>query len=282
MAELSFGLSQEPAIRAGAFAAVFVAMALWERIAPRRALAASRPVRWLNNLAVLALGAGLTRLVAPAAVVGAAIVAQRQGWGLFNLVAVPPLLAAAASILLLDLTVWAQHLAMHKVPALWRLHRMHHADVDIDVTTGLRFHPLEILLSLAIKAAAAVALGAPPLAVLAFEVLLNATAIFNHANARLPPALDRVLRWILVTPDMHRVHHSWERIETDSNYGFNLPWWDRLFRTYRAQPALGHERMTIGLHEFRGSRELWIDRMLLQPLRQDRERAGAARPTATH
>lgn len=267
MADLPDALAQEPAIRAGAFAAAFVAMALWERVAPRRALVASRPVRWLNNLAVLALGAGLSRLVAPAAVVGAAIVAQREAWGLFNLVAVPPMLAAAASILLLDLTVWAQHLAMHKVPALWRLHRMHHADVDIDVTTGLRFHPLEILLSLAIKAAVAVALGAPPIAVLAFEVLLNATSIFNHANARLQPALDRALRTVLVTPDMHRVHHSWDRVETDSNYGFNLPWWDRLFGTYRAQPERGHEGMTIGLREFRGSRELWIDRMLLQPAR---------------
>jgi sterol desaturase/sphingolipid hydroxylase (fatty acid hydroxylase superfamily) len=260
-------IPHEPAIRAGAFAAVFVAMVLWEVLAPRRALTAPKALRWLNNLAVLVLGAALSRLVAPAAVVGAAIVAEREAWGLFNLVAVPPMLAVAASILLLDLTVWGQHLAMHKVPALWRLHRMHHADVDIDVTTGLRFHPLEILLSLAIKCAAAVALGAPPIAVLVFEVLLNATSIFNHANARLPPALDRALRTVLVTPDMHRVHHSWERVETDSNYGFNLPWWDRLFGTYRAQPAQGHERMTIGLHEFRGRRELWIDRMLLQPAR---------------
>ena len=154
----------------------------------------------------------------------------------------------------------------HAVPALWRLHRMHHADLEFDTTTGLRFHPIEIALSMAIKLGVVAALGPPAVAVLVFEVLLNATALFNHANVRLAPRLDRVLRWIVVTPDMHRVHHSIIPAETNSNFGFNLPWWDRLLGTYRAQPAAGHEGMTIGIEQFRKRRDLWLDRMLIQPL----------------
>ncbi len=170
-------------------------------------------------------------------------------------------------MVLLDLTIYGQHVSFHAVPVLWRLHRMHHADLDFDVTTGLRFHPGKILLSMAIKLAAVAAPGAPPVAVLAFEVMLNATSMFNHGNVRLPHGVDRVLRLVVVTPDMHRVRHSIERRETDSNFGFNLPWWDRVFGTYCAQPAAGHDAMTIGIEQFRDPRELWLDRMLVQPFR---------------
>jgi sterol desaturase/sphingolipid hydroxylase (fatty acid hydroxylase superfamily) len=209
----------------------------------------------------------VVRLLFPFAGVGMAFLAQTNGWGLFNLVALPPWLAVPAAVLLLDLIIYGQHVAFHAVPMLWRLHRMHHADLEFDVTTGLRFHPGEIILSMLTKLAAVAVLGAPPLAVLAFEVLLNATSMFNHGNVRIPSGSDRWLRLILVTPDMHRVHHSIDRRETDSNFGFNVPWWDRLFGTYRAQPTLGHAGMTLGIDRFRNPRELWLDRLLLQPLR---------------
>ena len=188
-----------------------------------------------------------------------------------NALAAPAWVAVPVSVLLLDLAIYLQHVAFHAVPVLWRLHRMHHSDLDIDVTTGLRFHPIEIVLSMGIKLAVVAALGAPALAVLVFEVLLNATSMFNHANLRLPPTMDRALRWILVTPDMHRVHHSVVVAETNSNYGFSLPWWDRLFGTYRDQPAAGHDGMTIGIERFRTDRDLWLDRMLLQPFRGDED-----------
>jgi sterol desaturase/sphingolipid hydroxylase (fatty acid hydroxylase superfamily) len=207
--------------------------------------------------------------VFPLAAVGMAFLAQAHGWGLFNLVPLPAWLAIPAAVLLLDLTIYGQHVVFHAVPVLWRLHRMHHADLEFDVTTGLRFHPAEILLSMMIKLTAVAVLGAPPLAVLVVEVLLNVTSMFNHGNVHLPLALDRMLRFVVVTPDMHRVHHSIDRRETDSNFGFNLPWWDRLFGTYRPQPAAGHALMTIGIDRFRDPRELWIDRMLWQPLRDD-------------
>jgi sterol desaturase/sphingolipid hydroxylase (fatty acid hydroxylase superfamily) len=171
------------------------------------------------------------------------------------------------SVMVLDLAIYLQHVLFHAVPALWRLHRMHHADLEVDVTTGLRFHPIEILLSTGIKLAVVTAVGAPAAAVLIFEVLLNATSIFNHSNVRIPADIDRILRWFVVTPDMHRVHHSILRRETNSNFGFNLPWWDRLLGTYRAQPAAGHAAMTIGIEQFRDPRELGLDRMLLQPFR---------------
>jgi sterol desaturase/sphingolipid hydroxylase (fatty acid hydroxylase superfamily) len=173
------------------------------------------------------------------------------------------------SVIVLDLAIYLQHVLFHAVPALWRLHRMHHADLEIDVSTGLRFHPIEILLSMLIKFAVVAALGAPALAVLIFEILLNATSMFNHANVRILPRIDRVLRWLVVTPDMHRIHHSILARETNSNFGFNLPWWDRVFGTYRAQPTAGHEAMTIGIEQFRDSRELGLDRMVFQPFRGD-------------
>jgi sterol desaturase/sphingolipid hydroxylase (fatty acid hydroxylase superfamily) len=258
-------VAYEPWIRLGVFAAVFALVALAETLAPRRPLAIRRRVRWPNNLAIVALDVLLVRVIFPTAAVGVAVLAEARGFGLFNVVAAPPWLALAAAVVLLDLAIYLQHVLFHAVPALWRLHRMHHADLDFDVTTGARFHPIEILLSMLIKMAVVAALGAPALAVVVFEVLLNATAMFNHGNVRLPEALDRVLRWLVVTPDMHRVHHSVVPAETNSNFGFSLPWWDRLFGTYRAQPAAGHEAMTIGIAQFRSERDLWLDRLLIQP-----------------
>ncbi|MGH8222445.1 MAG: sterol desaturase family protein [Woeseiaceae bacterium] len=254
-------------IRLGAFAAVFAAVALWELAAPRRKALYARRERWPHNLGLLALDVLLARILAPGAVVGVAIAAEERGWGFLGVAPLPAWLVFAAGIVLLDLVVYFQHVMFHAVPTLWRLHRVHHADQDFDVTTGTRFHPVEILVSTLIKCAAVAAIGAPPVAVLAFEVLLNATAMFNHANASLPAGAERWLRWLVVTPDMHRVHHSVVYDESSSNFGFNLPWWDRLFGTYRAQPRLGHDMMTVGVDAFRSTEDLRLDQLLVQPLR---------------
>lgn len=262
-------LSHEPVIRLGAFVGIFALMALWELWAPRRRQAIGRLRRWPSNLGIVVLNTLLVRLAFPTAAIGVALLAQSRGWGLLPALDAPPWLAIAAAVVLLDLAIYLQHVLFHAVPALWRLHRMHHADLEFDVTTGARFHPIEILLSMAIKLGVVAALGAPAAAVLIFEVLLNATSMFNHGNVRLPAGLDRVLRWLVVTPDMHRVHHSIVPRETNSNFGFNLPWWDRLFGTYRAQPQAGHQAMTVGIDQFRDPRELRLDRMLLQPFRDD-------------
>ncbi|MDJ0948064.1 MAG: sterol desaturase family protein [Alphaproteobacteria bacterium] len=271
-------LDNEPAIRLAVFFGVFAIMAGWELLAPRRDLTASKTRRWANNIAITALNTILVRLLVPILAVGAALYAAERGWGLFNLAGWSAWIAVPASVLLLDLLIYGQHVLFHKVPALWRIHRMHHADLDIDVTTGARFHPVEIFLSMAIKIAAVLALGAPAVAVVIFEVLLNATAMFNHSNVRLPAPLDAAIRLVVVTPDMHRVHHSVLRSETDSNYGFNLTWWDRLFATYRAQPEAGHEGMTIGLPEFREERRQDLLWMLALPfLRRGDRRAGMTR-----
>lgn len=262
-------LAHEPALRLGAFAGIFAIMALWELAAPRRTQTIGRARRWPSNLGIVVLDTIVVRLIFPTAAVGVALLAQERGWGLFHATGIPAWLAIAASVLLLDLAIYLQHVLVHAVPALWRLHRMHHADLEFDVTTGARFHPVEILLSMVLKLGIVVALGAPAVAVLVFEVLLNASSMFNHGNVRLPTGLDRVLRWLVVTPDMHRVHHSIVAAETNSNFGFCLSWWDRLLGTYRAQPAAGHEAMTIGIDRFREPGELRLDRMLLQPLRGD-------------
>jgi len=259
----------EIAVRLGTAATLFAALALWEWRSPRRRLAAGRRGRWVGNIGILAVDIIVVRLVAPTAAVGAALLAARNGWGLLPWLNMPGWAAVVVSVVALDFVIWAQHYVFHHVPALWRLHRVHHADVDIDVTTGLRFHPLEILLSLAIKIAAVVALGAPALAVVAFEVLLNATSMFNHSNVALPAWLEPAARWLIVTPQMHEVHHSTERAETDSNFGFNLPWWDRLFGTYRAKPAAGDD-VVIGLPVFRDVSERRLLRLLTQPFRAER------------
>ncbi|MGC9368359.1 MAG: sterol desaturase family protein [Paracoccaceae bacterium] len=260
-------VAAEPQLRLVVFLGVLAAMALWELAAPRRRREIPRVIRWTNNLALVVIDTVILRLSFPILAVGLAVMAEERGWGLFNVLGAPGWLAVLVSIAALDLVIYLQHVMFHAVPALWRLHRMHHADLEFDVTTGLRFHPVEILLSMGIKLAVVAALGPPAVAVLVFEVLLNATAMFNHSNIRLPAAVDRLLRLVVVTPDMHRVHHSVIPAETNSNFGFNLPWWDRLLGTYRAQPLDGHEGMAIGIEQFRTRRDLWLDRMLVQPLR---------------
>ncbi|MFV1958269.1 MAG: sterol desaturase family protein [Planctomycetota bacterium] len=256
----------ELTLRLGFFGGVLGAMMLWEWVAPRRPLSLSRAVRWTQNLALVALNSLVVRLLFPAAAVGLAALASDRGWGLLNGAALPPAVSIPVSVLALDLVIYLQHVMFHAVPVLWRVHRVHHADVDFDVTTGLRFHPIEIVLSMLVKFAAILVLGPPAIAVLVFEVILNATAMFNHGNVRIPGGIDRWLRWFVVTPDMHRVHHSIEDHEANSNFGFSSPWWDRLLGTYRGQPKAGHEGMTIGLRTYREPRQVaWLAGMLAFP-----------------
>jgi len=262
-----FLLANERLIRVALFLGILLLMALWEVAAPRRRREIPRLIRWSNNLAVVFLDTLLVRLIFPIVAVGLAAMAQERGWGLFNVLNVPAWIAVIVSVVALDFAIYLQHVMFHAVPALWRLHRMHHTDLEFDVSTGLRFHPVEILLSMVIKLAVVAALGPPAVAVLVFEVLLNATSMFNHSNINIPLRNDCILRLFVVTPDMHRVHHSIHPNETNSNFGFNLPWWDRLLGTYQPQPRDGHETMTIGIEQFRSRRDLWIDRMLVQPLR---------------
>lgn len=223
-----------------------------------------------QSLGIFLVDIVAVRLLVPATAVGVALIAAARGWGLIPTLGLPVWAAVPIGVVALDLVIYTQHLVFHRVPVLWRLHRMHHADLDIDVTTGVRFHPLEILLSMGIKIAAVLVLGMPAFAVLIFEVLLNATSMFNHSNVALPPRLDAIARWIVVTAQMHQVHHSIVRAETDSNFGFNLPWWDRLFGTYRAKPAAGEDGVIIGLPVFRDVAESRIVRLLTQPFRNDR------------
>ena len=260
-----FILNNEKYIRMSFFFGIFLIMAIWELVAPRRVLSVSKSKRWLNNLGIVFLNSFIVRLIFPTAAVGMALLAQERSWGLFNNFDLPYLVIVALSVIALDMMIYLQHVMVHAVPALWRLHRMHHADTDIDVTTGSRFHPIEIILSMLIKFSAIVVLGAPVVAVLIFEVLLNATAMFNHSNVKLPATLDRLLRILIVTPDMHRVHHSINDFETNSNFGFNLSIWDHLFGTYQAQPVEGHTNMTIGIKQFRDTKWLSLPRLLLIP-----------------
>jgi sterol desaturase/sphingolipid hydroxylase (fatty acid hydroxylase superfamily) len=243
-------------------------MAVWEIIAPRRALTVSKALRWANNLGLVFLNTFILRLIFPAAAIGMATFAQQQGWGIFNYVDVPFWFAVVASVVILDFFIYLQHVMVHAIPMLWRLHRVHHADLDFDVTTGSRFHPIEIILSMLVKFAVIIILGPPLVAVIIFEVLLNVMAMFNHSNIRLPKAIDSVLRLIVVTPDVHRVHHSIEDNEANSNFGFNLIWWDKLFGTYIKQPEAGHEGMTIGIRKYRSTREVsWLDGILTLPFK---------------
>jgi sterol desaturase/sphingolipid hydroxylase (fatty acid hydroxylase superfamily) len=252
-------------LRLVAFLSVFLVLAMAEQRWPRRPLTVSKPHRWTVNLTIIAANTLLVRLLFPLAPFALAMQAQAHGWGLLPLLALPVWLETLVSLLALDLLIYTQHRLFHRTPVLWRFHRMHHTDLDLDVSSGTRFHPLEIFLSLAIKLAAVVLLGASPLSVLLFEILLNATSMFSHANLRIPLVIDQELRRLLVTPDMHRVHHSIFPIETDSNFGFNLSCWDRLFGTYRAQPDAGHDRMQIGLKQWRDQEELGLRALLLIP-----------------
>jgi len=259
-------MDHEVVIRLAFFFGIFAMMAGWEFIVPRRALTVSKAIRWANNLGLVFFNTAILRFLFPVAAVGIAAFAANHGWGILNYYNVPFLLAVIVSVIAMDFIIYLQHVMVHAVPALWRLHRVHHADLDFDVTTGARFHPIEIILSMLIKFATIAVLGPPVLAVVIFEVVLNATAMFNHGNVKIPGYFDKVLRWFVVTPDMHRVHHSVADDEANSNFGFSLPWWDRLFGTYRAQSRAGHEQMTIGIHKFRSLKQAsWLPGMLWLP-----------------
>ena len=260
-------MTHESLIRLCAFVAVLLAMAAWETLAPRRKRTVGRATRWPANIGVVIVNTALLRLILPAGAVGFALLCAEHGLGFFNAMHVPIWFTILPSVVILDFVIYLQHVMFHAVPILWRAHRMHHADFDFDVTTGIRFHPVEIVISMGIKLAAVALFGTPAAGVLAFEVLLNATSMFNHSNIDIPTGRDAILRMFAVTPDMHRVHHSIVVRETNSNFGFNLPWWDWLLGTYRAQPEAGHDAMTIGIEQFREARELRLDRMLTQPWR---------------
>ncbi len=262
-------MNNEAVVRLLMFTGVLGGLALAEHLWPRRGRALGRVQRWPHNLALVGVGTLAVRVVAPAGVVTAALFAESRQWGVLRTLDAPAVIAWVVGVLALDLTVYAQHVAMHAQPWLWRLHRVHHADPDVDVTTGVRFHPVELVLSLGLKAAVAVLVGVPAGAVVLFEILLNATSMFNHANLRLPVAADRLVRLLVVTPDMHRIHHSVNRREADSNYGFNVPWWDWLFATYRPTPLLPHESMPLGVGSLATAEDQRLDRLLVQPLRRD-------------
>jgi len=258
----------EVTIRLSFFFGVFAIMASWELIAPRRALTVSKTIRWINNLGMVFLNSFILRLLFPAAAVGVAVYAAEANWGLLNIYDVPFFFAVIISVVAMDFIIYLQHVLVHAVPALWRLHRLHHADLDYDVTTGARFHPIEIVLSMLIKFSVIVVLGPPVIAVVIFEVVLNAMAMFNHANVKLPLVVDAKIRKLFVTPDMHRVHHSVEDDEANSNFGFNLSIWDRLFGTYRDQPRAGHAGMKIGIHNYTDMKQVaWLPGMLMLPFK---------------
>lgn len=260
--------AHETAVRMGSFFGVLILMAVWEVLAPRRASTVSKIVRWGNNFGLVVFNSVLLRLVFPTAAVGVTIFASEHSWGLLNYVQLPSVAAVAISIVVMDFVIYVQHILMHTIPALWRLHRVHHADLDYDFTTGVRFHPLEIIVSMLIKFSAILILGPPVIAVLMFEVILNAMSMFNHGNVKLPAFLDRNLRLLIVTPDMHRIHHSVEEDESNQNFGFNLSLWDRFFGTYRKQPRAGHEEMVVGIQNYRGLRDVTsIQGLLLLPFR---------------
>ena len=255
----------EPLLRFGFFFAILVIMFLWEVFAPRRPLSTSKTARWISNLGLVAIDFITVRLIFPTALTGAAILAQQRGWGLFNQLELSDVSKIILSVLILDLVIYLQHVMFHSAPLLWRLHMVHHSDMDIDVTTGVRFHPIEIMLSLGIKMMTVALIGAPPVSVLIFEIILNGTSMFNHGNVRYSQRVDSFLRLLVVTPEMHRVHHSTIRWETNSNLGFNFPWWDRLFGTYRDQPAKGHLEMTIGLDQYKEPQKLTLPWLIVLP-----------------
>jgi len=271
---MQYVLSHEGMIRIGIFAGVLLCMMLLEALLPRRQRTLARSARWPANLGIVVVDTLVARLLIPLPPAAAALWAAENGFGLLNTTNLPTIPVIVSCILFLDLAIYWQHVVFHKVPVLWRLHRMHHADTDFDATTGIRFHPIEIILSLLIKIALVLALGIPAVAVIVFEVVLNASAMFNHANMKLPLGIDRVLRMLIVTPDMHRVHHSWHRDETDSNYGFCLSIWDKIFATYTPQPRDGHDGMTIGLHDFRGAENRGLLGLLKIPFRNGEDVSG--------
>jgi len=252
-------------IRLGFFFGILLIMFLWELLAPRRLLTTPKRTRWFSNLGLVLIDSVTVRLVFPTALAGIALIAQQRGWGLFNQFSLPSLVKIIFSILILDFVIYLQHAMFHVIPLFWRLHLVHHTDMDIDVTTGVRFHPIEIILSMGIKMIVVILTGAPPLAVLIFEIVLNGTSMFNHGNVRYSQNMDAILRLLVVTPEMHRVHHSTIRWESNSNLGFNFPWWDRLFGTYRPQPTKGHLEMTIGLDQYKEPQKLTLPWLIILP-----------------
>jgi len=260
-------IQHDAMIRGLFFLCVLFAMAVWEHKKPLRAWSTPITRRWFDNLGIVAINSAALRLLFPGAAAAVGYVAQSHGWGLLNIADLPAPVEFVIALIALDLAIYCQHVLFHAIPLLWRLHMVHHTDLDFDVTTGVRFHPFEILLSLLIKASAIIMMGATPLAIIAFEIVLNATSMFNHSNIKLPAQVDAILRLFLVTPDMHRVHHSIFKQETNSNFGFNLPWWDRLFGTYRDQPQSDHLEMKIGLLEYRDAALLHLGAMLALPFR---------------
>lgn len=260
-----FVVENEWLIRLAFFSGIFLIIGFVELLVPRRSLTTSKKSRWFTNIGIVLINTVLLRIFLPAGAVGISIWIGHLGWGIFNLILWPFWSEVVLTVIFLDLVVYIQHVMFHALPVLWRLHMMHHADMDFDLTTGTRFHPIEILISMGIKAGAITLLGAPAIGVLIFEILLNGVAMFNHGNFFIPLGIDRVLRLLMVTPDMHRVHHSVFPFETNSNFGFNLPWWDRLLGTYRPQPTKGHEQMTIGLNQFRDPSLLTLPRMMALP-----------------
>lgn len=259
------------------FVALLAIFAVAEALFPRRQRTQLQSKRWFGNLGLLFIGSITARWLLPVAPVAMAIWSQDQGVGLLNQFALPAWISGVLAFLALDLLIYGQHRVFHQVPVLWRLHRMHHTDLDLDVSSGVRFHPIEILLSLIIKVCAVWILGAPPLAVLIFEIVLNGTAMFNHANIALPRPIDAFLRLAIVTPDMHRIHHSVREEETNSNFGFNIPWWDRLFGTYRGDPKDGQTGLSLGLPIFRDDRAIGLLPLLIQPFVSDEGRSKNAK-----
>jgi sterol desaturase/sphingolipid hydroxylase (fatty acid hydroxylase superfamily) len=258
-------MSSDLLIRASAFLGVLVLMALWEIAAPRRQLSAPKGSRWFANISVVIMDSVIIRLLFAAGAVGLAMLATERNWGILHQLTWPVWLEILLAVIVLDFTLYLQHVLFHAVPLFWRFHMMHHADLDCDVTTGVRFHPVEVVLSMSIKLGIVVLLGAPPVAVLVFEVILNGTSMFNHSNIWMPVTVDRALRWLIVTPDMHRIHHSVLPRETNSNFGFNLPWWDRLLGTYREKPVQGYTDMILGLEQYRDPRRLTLGSILVLP-----------------
>lgn len=269
-------LQNEGLLRMSFFLGVFLIMAVCEVLSPRRRREIPRLFRWSNNLGIVVLDSVVVKLCFPLLALGMAVIAGDRSWGLFNLIELPLWIVFVVSIILLDMAIYFQHVLFHRVPMLWRLHRAHHTDLEFDVTTGIRFHPIEIVMSMGIKLILVFVLGPPVIAVLIFEILLNASAMFNHSNFYIPVSLDRVLRRLIVTPDMHRVHHSVLQKETNSNYGFFLPWWDRLFGTYCDQPQEGHEGMQIGIEAYRKREDMRLDQLLVQPFREPGEQTRGA------
>ena len=268
----------EQALRFGIFLAIFAAVAGLEFTVPRRPRTVNWRRRWAINLSILAIDVLMQRVTLGAAAFAAALYAESHGWGLFRWAGLPIWLAAPLGFLLLDLAVYLQHVLSHALPVFWRLHQVHHADLDVDLTTGTRFHPLEILVSLVYKAATVAAFGIDPWVVIVFEALLNGSAVFNHGNIALPARLDLLLRRVIVTPDMHRVHHSVIAAETNSNFGFFLSIWDRLGGTYRAEPALGQGGVELGLPDWREPAQLGLISLLLLPFRMIAARGSPAPP----